>query len=126
MNGGRNASCRSAMQTDGLIESARQYGMTRIVDGRELWHSSVFLLVASLASYNADHADGRHQGQALVTSLLSLAQQYGFVQVQALVEHFEQGDYGERTFMLARAAFVDVPPAELGATLAAAGIQFGR
>ncbi len=114
------------MQTDGLIESARQYGLTRVVDGRELWHSSVFLLVASVAAYDTDHADGRHRGQALVKTLLSLAQRYGFVQAQVLLDRFERGDYDERTFMLARAAFADVPPAELGATLAAAGIQLGR
>lgn len=114
------------MQADVLIERARQHGLTRVVDGREHWHSSVFLLVASVAAYDTDHADGRHQGQALIKTLLSLAQRYGFVQAQALQERFERGDYGERTFMLARAAFADVPPAELGATLAAAGIYLGR
>ncbi|CAJ0782350.1 hypothetical protein [Ralstonia chuxiongensis] len=111
------------MRTEELIERARKYGLTHIVEGTEYWHAGLFLLLAGMRAYAPDDTDHRERARETLQVLLHLAERYGFAQGPALRYLFGRSDCGERTFLLCKVALSDVPAEDLTATLTTAGFD---
>lgn len=106
---------------DDLMSRAGRHGLIANIDSEPHMHAALLLLIASVAASDPDDADKRQRGRAMLDALLGEAVHRGFVQAEALRALLERGDFGERTFVLAKAAMADVDAVDLAAALVNGG-----